>query len=257
MRKCSTKPARLNRGFRSGLIPAFSLLIALLLPGIAGAGDGRGYLEMRGGYTTGDFGTTVSSDLYSVSAVFGHVSSEADVSLTVPYLFLSTSGEGISRDDSGIGDLVARGGMRIVPEGRNGFSLSGSLSVKLPTADEDKGLGTGEADYGAFLSAHQRTPLAKVVLFAGYILTGDPSNTELNNVTAYGAGLSRVFQLTEVYVSFEGRRALFPGFDDPAELHAGMFHVLNKDYAVKGHGFAGLNDGGPDYGLDIGIVRWF
>jgi hypothetical protein len=55
----------------------------------------------------------------------------------------------------------------------------------------------------------------------------------------------------------EGRRATIPGAKNPQEINAGFFHVLNADWAVKGGTFAGLNKGGPDFGTDFGIVRWF
>jgi hypothetical protein len=38
---------------------------------------------------------------------------------------------------------------------------------------------------------------------------------------------------------------------------AGFFHILNVGYAMKGQLFVGLNNGGPDGGGSLGIVRWF
>jgi hypothetical protein len=70
-------------------------------------------------------------------------------------------------------------------------------------------------------------------------------------------GISKVFGFTELYGSFEGRRAAISGSQNPQEIHAGILHVLNKDYAIRGSAFKGLNNGGPDFGMDFGIVRWF
>jgi hypothetical protein len=70
-------------------------------------------------------------------------------------------------------------------------------------------------------------------------------------------GISKIFGYTELWGSFEGRRATLSGAQDPQEIHVGMFHVLNKDYAIHGSTFVGLNDGGPNFGLDLGVVRWF
>lgn len=72
-----------------------------------------------------------------------------------------------------------------------------------------------------------------------------------------GFGLSRRFERTTVYGSYDNRRAVVSGFDNPQELGAGFFHILSTDYAVKGHLFVGLNNGGPDGGGNLGIVRWF
>jgi hypothetical protein len=107
------------------------------------------------------------------------------------------------------------------------------------------------------LNAHQRVADMKLSLLGGYIKVGSPSNITYNDVYLYGLGISKVFGFTEPYGSFEGRRALVSGAQNPQEIHAGIFHVLNKDYAIKGSTFVGLNNGGPNFGLDIGIVRWF
>jgi hypothetical protein len=73
----------------------------------------------------------------------------------------------------------------------------------------------------------------------------------------YGIGIARIFSRTELYTSFEGRRATVLGAKDPQEVYVGFFHVLNADYAIKGSAFKGLNNGGPDFGFNAGLVRWF
>jgi len=233
------------------------LTILLALPCITLAEGGRGYLDVDGGYKTGDFDTPVRSNLFYLSTGIGYVSPFYDVSITVPYLFLSSSGNGSTNSENGIGDVILRGGRVLVTEGDGGFSLDGALAVKLPTADKNKGLGTGEADYGAFLSVHQRFDKTKVSLLSGYIKVGEPSNVTYNDVYLYGIGISRIINSTELYTSFEGRRAMVPGAKNPQEINVGFFHALNADYAIKGNTFAGLNKGGPDFGLSIGVVRWF
>jgi hypothetical protein len=112
-------------------------------------------------------------------------------------------------------------------------------------------------DLGAYLSAHQRVADVKLSLYGGYIIVGSPPNVTYNDIYSYGVGISKVFGFTELYGAFEGRSAAVSGAQSPKEIHAGIFHVLNKDYAIKGHTFVGLNNGGPDFGFDAGIVRWF
>ena len=232
-------------------------MILLALPGIILAKEGRGYLDVSGGYKTGDFDTPVRSNLYYLSTGIGYISPLYDVSIAVPYLFLSSSGNGITNNENGIGDVILRGGRVLVPEGDGGFSLDGALAVKLPTADKNKGLGTGETDYGAFLSVHQRFDKTKLSLLSGYIKVGEPSNVTYNDVYLYGIGISQIINSTELYTSFEGRRAMVPDAKNPQELNLGFFHVLNMDYSIKGNAFVGFNKGGPDFGLSIGVVRWF
>ncbi len=34
------------------------------------------------------------------------------------------------------------------------------------------------------------------------------------------------------------------GAKNPQEINVGLFHILNKNYSIKGSSFAGLNNGG-------------
>lgn len=222
------------------------------------AEEGREYLAVDGGYKTGDFGTPIRTNLYYITPELGYVSPTYDVSVSLPYLFLESSGSGQTGImNSGIGNVIVRGGRVLVPDGDGGFSLDGSLAIKLPTADKGKGFGTGEADYGAFVGAHQRFDEIKFSLLTGYIKVGEPPSVTYNDIYLYGIGVSKIFGGTDVYISFEGRRAMVPGAKNPEEINAGFFHILDADYTIKGSAFVGLNKGGPDNGLDFGLVRWF
>ncbi len=232
----------------------------LLLPHHAGAAGGRGYVEAGGGYKTGAFGAETRTHLYYLFTTIGYVDPFWQVSVTAPYLAQSSSGDsqsGMMNMTSGVGDVVLRGGAVLVPERKAGFSLDGSLAVKLPTADEAEGLGTGKADYGGFFGMHQRWGKYKASLLGGYIKVGDPAEVDYNDIWLYGIGLSRAFGWTEVYASFEGRRSMIIDADDPQEIGAGFFHAFSLDTALRAGMFFGLNDGGPDFGAEVGIVRWF
>ncbi len=242
----------------SGVIHTlFVLLLIAMMPVAARAAEGRGYLDITGGYKTGDFGTPVTSDLFYLSPALGYVTPVYDVSITIPYLFLTNTASGQSATEEGIGDIYLHGGYVFIPETKNGYSLYGSLSVKLPTADKDKGLGTGETDYGGFLLAGKRLGQNRFTLSAGYIIVGSPTGVSFNNVYVYDIGYARIFTRTELLIWYEGRGAMISGAKDPQEINVGFFHILNKDYSIKGSTFAGLNNGGPDFGLNLGIVRWF
>jgi hypothetical protein len=239
--------------------PAIVLMLISLLPAAAWAGSGRGYIDVSGGYKTGSFGTPIRTNFVYLATGVGYVTPVYDVSVTAGYAWLGSSGgqSGTMNRTSGISDVIVRGGRVLVAEGGKGFSLDGALAVKLATADETKGLGTGETDYGVFLNAHQRFAGVKLSLLTGYIKTGEPANIAFNDVYLYGVGISKVFGFTDLYASFEGRRAMVPGAENPREIHAGFFHALNSDYAVKASTFFGMNNGGPDFGFDAGVVRWF
>jgi len=242
----------------AGMIQSLIVLILIgMMPMTAWAADGRAYLDMTAGYKTGSFGTPTTSDLFSLTPTLGYVAPRYDVSIAIPYLFLSNSTAGQSTTENGIGDIYLHGGYVFIPEIDDGFSLYGSLSLKLPTADKDKGLGTGETDFGGYLSAGKRFGQNRVTLSAGYIFVGSPSGINYNNVYVYDIGYARIFSLTEILIWYEGRGAVVSGAKNPQEINVGFFHILSKDYSIKGSTFVGLNNGGPDFGINLGLVRWF
>jgi hypothetical protein len=250
------------RGERRGIaadhiVHALLILLFMLLPYGALAEEGRGYLDFSGGYKTGDFGTPTRSNLYYLAPTLGYVAPQYDVSVTIPYLSLTNKTAGVSTTETGIGDIILRGGRVLVPEGEKGLSLYGSLAVKLPTADENKGLGTGKTDYGAFLSLYKRIESVKLAFLGGYIITGNSSSFNYNDIYLYGVGVSKIFGRTDLYASLEGRRSSVAGAANPLELNLGFLRFLSKDYSLKGNTFFGLTDGSPDFGVSLGILRWF
>ena len=239
------------------LVSAVALgLFGILGPGKARALDGRGYLEIDAGYKTGDFGTPTDSRLFSLAPTLGYVAPRYSVSVTASFLSLTQKTAGASTTETGLGDLILRAGAVLLPETGGGLSISGAAAVKLPTADEAKGLGTGQSDYGGFAGLHQRLGGLKFSVTGGYIVTGDPSGTTYKDIPLAGIGVSKVFGMTNLFASLEGRGATVSGAKDPIEASLGAFHLLNKDYALTGGVTFGLNDGGPAFGATIGVVRW-
>jgi hypothetical protein len=239
-------------------ISVFCLLVALLCfkmaPVIANATP---YVAFDFKTSQGDFGTSIDDTWTSLNFSAGITTINYDVEVTVPYVNRDISGGGFDSSESGIGDVVARGGYRLFSNESNDVSLYGSAAVKFPTADEDKGLGTGETDYGAYLTLSKYWTMTVLSVYSGYRVNGDPPGLDLNNVLSYGVGVSRFFTDNSVYVSLEGRQAIVDGADDPAELIGGMYHRLGQKYFLRGEVSAGLTDGSPDYGLSVGVVRLF
>jgi len=163
----------------------------------------------------------------------------------------------VVESESGLGDVVVRGRHVLVAENQKGISLDGSLAIKLPTASEKKGVGSGETDIGAYLTLSQRTSFFKASIFAGYIAIGDSDEINYDDIVTYGVSASRNFGWTGAYVSLEGRTAATDQSDDPLEVHLGAFHLLDIEHTLTADIFLGLSDGSPDEGISLGIVRWF
>lgn len=123
-------------------------------------------------YETGDFGTGTTTDTVYAPLTLKRYFDRWDVSLTVPYITQETGAgvaaiagrpvqirkgrDGGTTTNEGLGDLVLKGGVDLMQEGEQPFSLSPVGKIKFPTADEEAGLGTGEFDEGVGLEASKR-----------------------------------------------------------------------------------------------------
>lgn len=82
--------------------------------------------------------------------------------------------EGPSGDESGVGDT--RVGAEYFME-REGIIFKGAIDLKLPTGDEDVGLGLGSTDLGFAVSGRKRDGDIGFNATAGYIIRGDAEFT--------------------------------------------------------------------------------
>lgn len=71
-----------------------------------------------------------------------------------------------------------------------------AAAIKVPTADEDKGLGSGETDYDlTWIASKKLGEKTGVHLNAGYTWVGEPAGEDVGDVFHYGIALD--YQLTE------------------------------------------------------------
>lgn len=218
------------------------------------------YLEGGLGQKQGDFGTATTSQLSAAYGTVGYASPTYDLNVTLPVLRLDVQGSGQSYSATGMGDVLIRGIRRLVPETESGFAFDGGLVLKLPTANTDKGLGTGRTDVGGIFAAYQRWDHLQITLLGGWIQSGstsDPtSQPSKNGFYTMGVGLSYYVDRTKWSLAFESRGSQYSGLAGARELSLGMFHLLSKSLALRGSVSAGLSDGSPKTGFGLGVVYW-
>lgn len=231
------------------------LILALLLccSPLVEAGSVDHYVDLTLGYSRGDFNTGQDSKLSQLRITYGQVMEHYDFSVEVPYLFLSDS----FGDESGLGDVTLRAGRTLGDKNPDADNLYVSVAIKLPTASDSKGLGTGEADVGSFIRYTHPINKMNLSLLGGYIITGDSVIQVYHDIFVYGIGLSRITAPWYIYGSLDSRQKTFSTGDYPLELSGGFFYQLNSAQFVKVEGFVGLSNSSPDIGATIGFVNWF
>jgi hypothetical protein len=213
----------------------------------------RNYLDVSAGFSQGEFGTGVNTDLYRLQVDYGQIIGRYNFSVSAPYLILRDR----AGNESGVGDVNLQAGMTFNDDIFAKNSFFGSVSLKLPTADENKGLGTGESDIGGLLGYTGRFGTYSLTMTGGYIITGDTSTQSYNDVLIYSAGLSKYSQPWYVYGRLDGQQRVVDSGDNPLELSGGFFYRVKTTQYLRAEVFTGLNDSSPDLGLTLGVTNWF
>lgn len=250
------------------------LACAALLPAAAGAADWK--LSSSINYDTGKYGTTSRTDSFYVPFTLKRYFSSWDLSVTVPYLRQSSTGQVIwvggqptrgpgkhlaagTAGQGGLGDIMLRGNYPLLLEEHNTFDLALAGKLKLPTADKDKGLGTGEADAGAGLELAKEVAAGWTLMADGYYtLIGQPAGEDFNNQLSLDAGFYRqLSEKTGLTVLYEARNAIVNGNAGPRSL-SGTLSMGGADGAQYFCGLTlGLSDGSPDAGASLGLSKKF
>jgi len=148
---------------------------------------------------------------------------------------------------SGIGDLRLSATYAFDTGGPLGVDLT--ANVKLATADEDKGLGTGATDYGLALDLYRDFNGTTVFGGVAYTVLGDSDFIDVDSVAGANLGASRKLGAGSLGLSYEWRQAASDGFDDRSELMAFYSARTSNDHRWQVYALAGLSDGSPDVGV--------
>ena len=224
-------------------------------------------------YSVGDYGTGKDTTLLYVPFTLGvRPFDHFWLNLTVPYLYqtgqnIVLTGGGIavkgkksngkltrpatSSTESGLGDVLAKASLIVVEEKDFVPEITPYFKVKFPTADKDRGLGTGEFDetLGVDVSKLLIGNLFGYLELA-YTFIGEPPGTTLHNTFGWSVGAAyAVAQPFSVFAFLEGATAIAPGQDDPLDIRVGAEYRIIKALKLTGAITRGLSNGSPDWGV--------
>ncbi|HEY1286878.1 MAG TPA: transporter [Burkholderiales bacterium] len=224
-------------------------------------------------YTTGKYGTPDKTETLYIPFILRHETGPWVLKATVPWLRITgpsnVVGAGADRvvvpgannarrTDSGLGDIVLSGFYNVLDERKGGLGIDLGAKVKLPTADKDKGLGTGELDYAAQMDFFK--PLDATTLFGsiGYRVYGDPDGITLKDVFYASIGASyRMSSQQAVGVAYDYRPAIVDGGGKVSEATLFWSNRLSPQWKLQVYGVVGFADASPDAGIGALLERRF
>ena len=140
--------------------------------------------------------------------------------------------------ESGFGDVKLGAKYKFLDDyNEDAVGLALKAYVKLPTADEAKGLGTGKADFGGDLilskSLNRKADLHASI---GYEINGDPDDVDIGNAFKWGLGINvpacRIFQ---IQAELTGRNYGTADFDqtNPLDLVVGPVVWIKPGFFIR------------------------
>lgn len=213
-------------------------------------------------FSTGDFDTGTNTDVYYAPTSLKVEWDPFFIKVMLPYVVVDgdavlidgqpEGGPGLSGTRDGIGDVVLSAGYLYLPSSAYLPVVEFSGKVKFGTADEDKGLGTGEEDYTLQLDVSKRfgwfTPFGGV----GYKFLGDPPGLDFNDkIFASGGFSARLGDRVSVGVVYDWAQSAVEGRSDIQEISPFASFRFGKRLSIGPYGLVGLSSSSPDWGMGV------
>jgi len=237
------------------------------------AADGTFALGTGFDYSSGDYGGSTTTDILYVPVYGKYEWGRWMAKLTVPWLQVTgpstivisgdrpiagEPGSGVRTTNAGLGDIVGALRYNLADDLDRRLILDVTGKIKFPTADVEKGLGTGETDYA--LQADATKGLWGVSLFGtlGYRWLGSSPDLELNDVWYVSAGVSAdLADRLSGGVIYDYRQASTATGAPQSELTAYLSRRLSERYRLQVYGVAGFSEGSPQWGVGAMLSRQF
>ncbi len=220
-------------------------------------------------YSRGDYGFVTDTEVFAVPLNLSYETEAWTFRVNQPWLrlkgpagvvvsgapFGGAVGRPVSSTESGMGDITAGATYRISPSAA-GFNVALSGRVKLGTANENKGLGSGETDYYTQIDLSRAYGATVPFFSAGYRFLGSSNLYPLRDgVYLSGGVIRRLSEPTQIGLAVDWRQRVVDGGDHGCEVTGFVTHRFDNRWSLQGYALAGLTDASPDVGLG-GLISY-
>lgn len=159
--------------------------------------------------------------------------------------------------EEGLGDILLETTFSLDMVQDLPFYADLGVILKLPAADEDKGLGTGEFDFALQVDVAKIYYLANQIettpfVTVGYRFMGDPDDIDFDDVWYSSLGVDlKLSAATHVGFSYDYRQAITPGSAFVSEALLYYDYSYDKNWSVSAYGMAGFENGSPDQAIGL------
>lgn len=172
------------------------------------------------------------------------------VSITGPASVIGNVGRPSTSNEKGLGDatMAMTYKLKDARTGQSDFDFT--ARVKLPTADEKKGLGTGETDF--YLEGNYHHTFGTITPFAtlGYRFLGTSAAYPLENGFYTTAGVAAPLgDQTTGGLALTWRERIVKNADHATEAMAFVSHQIDARWKIQGFALTGFTDASHTFGI--------
>jgi hypothetical protein len=221
-------------------------------------------------YSSGDYGGDADTEVISVPLVFRVTNGKWAFRAATSYLQIEGPADVADLDGDGAGDGAGAGapvrtsadrglGDTNLSVSRTFRNIAGSgayfeatARVRLPTGDEDAGLGVGTTDYqlAGEVGVNKRNAGGSVELARRFL--GDRTGVERQDGWQVSANTwIRTGEHTQLGAFGSWREAAISGRDDPAQAGVFVSQQLTENVRMSLNVSGGLSDASPDYATSL------
>ncbi len=223
-------------------------------------------------FSQGDYGDAETTEMLYLPLTIKYSHFPWTAKVTIPWLSITgpesvTAGsgtvlargdsDGAVATDSGIGDTTISLGFALdtlwQAAGSTYVDLTGK--IKIPTADAEARLGTGETDYQLLLDVAKVFDTVTPFVTLGYKWMGDTAETDYNNVFSLSLGADK--KLTQNYSAgliHDWMQAVTDNADPRRELMGYLNWRTTPKLSINLYGVLGFSDASPDQSIGLQFV---
>jgi hypothetical protein len=214
-------------------------------------------LEVGLNYVTGDYGLPDDTDVWVQTTTIHYEQDAWHFQATAPLISISgpasvvgNVGRANTSTKRGLGDVMLGATYKLTDAATGASDFDFGARVKLPTAKENNGLGTGEVDTYFEVNYHHTfgtiTPFATL----GYRFLGRSPAYPLEDGFYTTVGVAApLADRTTGGLAYTWCERIVTNADDASELMAFVSHQLNNRWKLQGYVLTGFTDASPNFGL--------
>ncbi len=224
-------------------------------------------------YSSGDYGAVKDTDVWAIPMSVKYKTDTWNIRASTSYLrvtspsFVTPDGEFIDSGnvasvkrvtEEGMGDINIAGTYNLLDDRKYPVGLDVSAKVKIPTADEDKFLGTGKTDFGLNTEIFQSFGNWSPYWNVGYKWRGDPKDFNLKNIWSSSIGTDyRINDTFNVGIGYDWQQKTTKFSENAQEASAYVNYRVNDSNKLNFYMLTGFSNASPNFGSGLIWIHYY